>query len=115
MRLYKHTFQYVVIFITAGSSKEAKRIARRLVDERLVACANVLGEVDSIFWWKGKLDHAKERLVIAKTKTSKLDEIVELVERIHSYELPEIIALPIVGGSQAYLNWIGESIGFKER
>ncbi len=110
MRLDKHTFQYVVIFITAGSGKEAKRIARRLVDERLVACANVLGEVDSIFWWKGKQDRAKERLLIAKTERSRLDEIVELVNRIHSYELPEIIALPIVGASQGYLDWIKESV-----
>ena len=102
--------EYVVIFITAGSGKEAKRIARRLVDERLVACANVLGEVDSIFWWKGKQDRAKERLLIAKTERSKLDEIIKLVNRIHSYELPEIIALPIVGASQGYLDWIKECV-----
>ena len=97
---------YIVVFITAGDSEEAGRIARRLLEERLAACVNTIGGVESKFWWKGKLDEAGEIALIVKTKASLLPDIIESVKKSHSYEVPEVIALPIVGGSREYLEWI---------
>ena len=101
-------FAYIVLFITTANPEEAQRISNILLSERKAACINIVSRVDSLFWWQGKLDSAQESLVIVKTKTSLLNEIVTLVREIHSYDIPEIIALPIVGGNQDYLDWIGK-------
>ena len=100
----------IVILITTGSEEEANKIAELLVNERKAACVNIVPRVDSLFWWEGKLDSAQERLLIVKTKASLFPEIVKLVKRVHSYEVPEIIALPIVGGSEDYLEWLDTSV-----
>lgn len=97
---------YIVVLITSGSSEEAGRIARRLLEERLTACVNAINGVESRFWWKDRLEEARETTLIVKTKAVLLPDIIEAVKKLHSYELPEIIALPIVGGSQEYLAWI---------
>ncbi len=96
----------IVVFVTASTEQEAENIARLLVEQRKVACVNIVPRVHSLFWWQGKLDSAQESLLIVKTRASLLDEIVTLVREIHSYHTPEIIALPIVGGNQDYLDWI---------
>lgn len=96
----------VVIFITAAGEEEARRIARLLLDQKKVACVNIVSRVDSLFWWQGKLDSAQETLLIAKTRASLVPEIVAMVKQAHSYELPEIIALPVIGGNEDYLKWI---------
>ena len=101
---------YIVLFITTGSTEEAQQISRLLLEQRKVACVNIIAKVDSLFWWEDKLDSAQENLLIAKTKASLLPEIINLVKEAHSYDVPEIIALPIVGGNQDYLDWIGESV-----
>ena len=98
---------YIVLLITTTNTDEARRISNRLLNQRKAACVNIVPRVDSLFWWQGKLDSAQESLLIVKTKTSLLNEIVTLVREIHSYHTPEIIALPIVGGNQDYLDWIG--------
>ena len=100
----------IIIFITAGTKKEAHRIADLLLNERKAACVNIVPEISSLFWWQDKLDSAQESLLIVKTKASVLNEIVRLVKELHSYDTPEIIALPIVGGNQDYLEWIGKEI-----
>ena len=100
----------IVVFVTAGTEEEARRIAEVLLGERKAACVNIVPKVDSLFWWQGKLDSAQESLLIVKAKTSLLNEIVTLVREIHSYDTPEIIALPIVGGNQAYLDWIDKEV-----
>ena len=100
----------VVIFITTGTDEEAHRIANMLLNQRKVACVNILPKVRSLFWWQDKLDSAQESLLIIKTKASLLDEIVTLVKEIHSYDTPEIIALPIIGGNHDYLDWIGKEV-----
>ena len=100
----------VVIFITVGTDGEAREIANALLTSRKVACVNIVPKVDSLFWWQDKLDSARESLLIVKTKASVLNEIIRLVKEIHSYDIPEIIALPIVGGNQDYLNWIGKEV-----
>ena len=100
---------YIVIYVTCGAKKEAEGIARLLVSTRLVACANLIPKVESVFWWKGKVDRAKEVLVMLKARARDFKSIEKTVRRIHSYDVPEIIAIPIVAGSQDYLRWIENS------
>ena len=101
---------YLVVFITAATAEEAGRIADILVSERKAACVSIISGLHSRFWWQGKIDSADEALLIVKTKTGLLDELIGLVKQNHSYEVPEVIALPIVGGNQDYLKWIGEEV-----
>jgi periplasmic divalent cation tolerance protein len=101
---------YIVIFITAGSSEEAKQIAESLLQKRQAACVNIVPEVQSHFWWEDKLASAGESLLIAKTKESLLPNVIESVKAIHSYSVPEIIALPIIGGNREYLDWIDNEV-----
>ncbi|TET49007.1 MAG: divalent-cation tolerance protein CutA, partial [Dehalococcoidia bacterium] len=98
--------RYIVILITSDSIEEADHIARVLLEKKKVACVNILRGIDSYFWWEGKVDSARENLLIAKTRASLLPEVVALVRKIHSYDVPEVIALPIIGGNQDYLDWI---------
>jgi periplasmic divalent cation tolerance protein len=100
--------KYVIIFVTCAATKEAVTIARALLEKRLVACANIIEGVESRFWWKGKIDSAKECLVMLKAKEKNFKRIEYEVKRVHSYEVPEIIALPIAAGSKDYLRWIDE-------
>ena len=101
--------RYIVILITSDSIEEADHIARVLLEKKKVACVNIVRGIDSYFWWEGKVDSARENLLIAKTRTSLLPEVVALVRKIHSYDVPEVIALPIIGGNQDYLEWIDQS------
>ncbi len=103
-------FVHIVLFITTSGSEEAHRIADALLKQRKVACVNIVPRVSSLFWWQDKLESAEESLLIVKTKASLLDEIVESVKELHSYDVPEIIALPIVGGNQDYLEWIDKEV-----
>jgi periplasmic divalent cation tolerance protein len=96
----------IVVLITAGSQEEAHKIAKLLVNERKAACVNIVPGVDSLFRWKGKIDSARESLLLVKTRASLFPEIISLVKETHSYEVPEIIALPIIGGSEEYLKWL---------
>ena len=100
----------IVILITTGSEEEAHRIADQLLNQRKAACVNIVPRVDSLFWWQGKLDSAQESLLIVKTKASKLKEITKLVKRVRSYEVPEVIALPIIGGNEDYLKWLDTTL-----
>ncbi len=100
----------VVVMITTATEEEAHRIAELLVNQRKAACVNIVPRVDSLFRWQGKLDSAQESLLIVKSKASLLPEIVSLVKGIHSYEVPEIIALPIVSGNEDYLKWIDSEV-----
>jgi periplasmic divalent cation tolerance protein len=96
----------IIVLITAGSEEEAHKIAELLVNEKKAACVNIVPRVDSLFWWEGKIDSARESLLLVKTKASLFPEIISLVKEIHSYKVPEIIALPIIGGSEDYLKWL---------
>ncbi len=97
---------FIVVFISAKDTDEAQKIAKALVKRRQAACVNIVPEVNSHFWWKDKLASTQESLLIVKTKESLLPEVIKSVKKIHSYNLPEIIALPIVGGSPDYLDWL---------
>jgi len=96
----------VVLIVTAADAEEARRIAEVLLKQRKAASVNIVPGVNSLFWWRGKIDSAEENLLIVKTKTPLLNEVIKLVKENHSYEIPQIIALPIVGGNQDYLAWI---------
>jgi periplasmic divalent cation tolerance protein len=98
-----------VILVTCGSTAEAKRIARAVVEARLAACVNILpGAVTSIYRWKEKVESARERLLLIKTSRKHLAKVQATVERLHSYEVPEFIALSIAAGSRKYLAWMDE-------
>jgi periplasmic divalent cation tolerance protein len=101
---------HIVVFVTASSSEEASKIAESLLQQRKAACVNIVSGVASSFWWKGKIDSAQELLLVIKTRASMLPKVVALVKEVHSYEVPEIIALPIVGGNDDYLRWIGNEV-----
>lgn len=100
----------IVVFITTGTGEEARKIAELLLGERKVACVNIVPKVDSLFWWQGKVDSAQESLLIVKTTAWLLPEVIELAKGIHSYEVPEIIALPVIGGNDDYLKWIDSEV-----
>ena len=101
----------LVVLVTCASAAEARRIARAVVQARLAACVNILpGMVTSIYRWKGKVESSKERLLLIKTSRKCLVKLRAEVERLHSYDIPEFIALPISVGSPAYLAWIEENL-----
>lgn len=104
-------FAPVVILITASIDEEAEKIANKLLTQRKAACVNIIPKVQSLFWWKGELDSADEAVLIVKSKASLVDEIVSLVREFHSYEVPEVIALPLIGGNPDYLNWMSDELG----
>jgi periplasmic divalent cation tolerance protein len=95
-----------VVFVTTGSGEEAESISRALVDERLAACVNVLPGVTSVYRWQGRVERAAETLLIIKTEQRRLDAVIDRVRALHSYTVPEIVALRIDGGSESYLRWL---------
>jgi periplasmic divalent cation tolerance protein len=95
--------------MTAATSDEASRIAEMLVTSRLAVCVQVLPEIQSVYRWKGEVEHANEVLLLAKTTSEKFDALDRAVREIHSYDTPEIVALPITAVSEPYLNWLLES------
>lgn len=101
---------FVVVFITTSTEKEAQKISNNLLKEKLVSCVNIIKGVNSRFWWKDKIESANEFLLIAKTELNLFKNIVKIVKTLHSYEVPEIIALPIIDGNKDYLDWIKKSI-----
>lgn len=96
----------IVILITTSSEGEARKIADMLLNERKAACVNIVPKVESLFWWQGNIESAQENLLIVKTNTAKLKEITDLIKKVHTYEVPEIIALPIIGGNEDYIKWL---------
>ena len=100
----------IMVFITASSIIEAKLIGQSLVEKQLAACSNIITNVHSIFVWNKELCNEEEVLLIIKTDKKVLDKVVNEVRVLHSYEVPEIIAIPIVGGYKDYLQWIENSV-----
>jgi len=108
--------QYIVVLVTAKDKKEASKIAKGLLEAKLIACANIIDGVQSLFWWQGKIGSSHEVLLVLKTKMNLLKELSVKVKSLHSYQTPEIIALPIVSGNKDYLQWIDSNVvgaGFK--
>ncbi len=99
-----------VALVTCSSKQEAQALACGIVEARLAACVNIVPAIESIFWWEGKLDSAQELLLIIKTRKTKFVALAHYVKTHHSYQVPEIILLPIEQGHEPYLNWIRESV-----
>ncbi|MSO56023.1 MAG: divalent-cation tolerance protein CutA [Acidobacteria bacterium] len=99
----------VVVWTTIGSATDGQTLASILVNERLAACVNLLGEMDSIYRWKGGVESERERQLVIKTSADRLPLLQARVHELHPYEVPEFMVLPVVGGSEKYLNWIKES------
>jgi periplasmic divalent cation tolerance protein len=102
--------QHIVVLVTVKDKKEAIKIAQGLLKAKLIACANIIDGVQSLFWWQGKIDSSKEVLLILKTKKNLFKKVCTRVKSLHSYQTPEIIALSIVNGSENYLSWINASV-----
>ena len=102
--------EFIVVMITSPDREEARRIADALLEKRQAACVGIYPQGESFFRWQGKLDRAEEFLLIAKTAGDLLEPLIATVQSLHSYEVPEIVALPIAGGSREYLDWLAGEV-----
>jgi len=101
---------FLAIFVTAGSEQEGAKIGRTLVEEGLVACANIVPHIRSVYRWKGQIREEGETLLIMKSREELFEKINHRIQELHSYEVPEIIALPVMAGSKPYLRWIEDNV-----
>ena len=99
-----------LIYITVGTLEEAQKIGRTLVEDRLVACVNIINNITSMYWWEGKIQNDKEVILIAKTTQSRVPEVIERVKTLHSYVCPCIVALAIDAGNSPFLDWIEREV-----
>ena len=97
----------VLVYVTAPSVKAAERIGTAVVKEGLAACANVLGPIRSVFRWQGKIERTREAVLILKTRKSRVAALTRRIKALHPYSVPCVVALPIVGGNDAFLDWVG--------
>jgi len=100
---------YGVVLVTVASLSEGQAISTKLIEAKLAACVNLL-PIDSIYLWQGKINQDREYQLIIKTDLSKFEQLTDKIKTLHSYEVPEIIAIPIVAGSKTYLDWLGTSM-----
>ena len=101
----------IVVFMTAGSADEARRIANELVERQLAACVQILPEIESVYRWKDEIEREKEILILAKTTAARFDALEKAVRAIHSYETPEIVAVPMSQVSETYRAWLAGNVG----
>jgi periplasmic divalent cation tolerance protein len=101
---------YIIIIVTTAGREEAETIVQRLLEARLIACANIIGPVSSHFHWSGKMEKTEEYLILMKSRKDLFEKLSETVKALHSYEVPEILALPVVEGSKAYMDWLGSCL-----
>ena len=104
-----------VVLVTCGSLKEARKIATGVVEARLAACVNIgTTAVESVYRWKGKVEKAREFLLVMKTTVARVGALEKEVKRLHGYDVPEFVVLEVEGGSKEYLRWVEESVGAKD-
>ena len=101
---------YIIIIVTTAGREEAETIVQRLLEAKLIACANIIGPVSSHFHWSGKIEKAEEYLILMKSRRDLFEKLSETVKALHGYEVPEILVLPIVEGSKAYMDWLGSCL-----
>jgi len=99
----------LILVLTTAPDDEAEALARTLVEERLAACVNVHAPMTSLYWWKGKIERDAERQIVIKTTRDRLEALTARLFELHSYELPELLVVPVVGGSEAYVDWVKAS------
>ena len=100
----------IVCLSTASSDEEAAKIARALVEEELAACVNLVPKIRSIYRWQGKIEDGAEVLMVIKTRRPKVDALVARIKALHSYTVPEVVAMDVIGGNPDYLAWVAESV-----
>jgi periplasmic divalent cation tolerance protein len=100
----------IVVLMTAANEDDGAKLAKLLVEARLAACVSLVPQARSFFWWEGKIDEQRETVMIAKTQRHILPQLIETVQKNHSYSVPEIIALPIIDGAANYLNWLAAEV-----
>ncbi|MDO8637164.1 MAG: divalent-cation tolerance protein CutA [Dehalococcoidia bacterium] len=98
--------KFIQVLTSAGTKEDAQKIAQFVVEKRLAGCAQVIGPITSIYWWEGKIDSAEEWLCIIKSRNDLYKELEKAIQQIHPYKVPEILAVPVVEGSQSYLEWL---------
>ena len=101
--------EFVVVLVTTADAEEGARLGRALVEERLAACANVVGPIRSIYRWQGAVEEAGEHLVLLKARAADVGQLETRVRALHSYDVPEVLALPVAAGSAPYLAWLADS------
>lgn len=99
-----------LVYVTTANLDEARKIGRKLVEKRLVACANIVPKIDSIYWWKGEVCQEEEALIFLKTTSEKVEGVIKAIKELHSYEVPAIVAIEISTGNPDYLRWISEEV-----
>ncbi len=110
----KRETKYRVVLVTCATLEEARKIARDVVERKLAACVNIVTHaVESFYSWEGKLENSSEYLLLMKTTEERLEELQKQTLSLHSYDTPEFIVLPVVAGSEEYLQWLGESLDAK--
>jgi periplasmic divalent cation tolerance protein len=102
--------EFIVVYVTAGSPAEGERLARALVEERLAACVNRIKAVQSVYRWQGRVEQSDEELLIIKSRKDLFPALEKRVRELHSYAVPEVIAVPLVAGSAGYLGWLGDQV-----
>ena len=100
---------FIVVLTTIPTRSQSQKLARAILKKHLAACVNILGPAESLFWWQGEIDRAKEFVLLLKTRASRFTRLRQFIEKHHPYSVPEIVALPIKKGSASYLNWIRKS------
>ena len=101
---------HIIVVVTTSSKAEAERVTQSLLEARLIACANIVGPVQSLFHWSGKINKAEEYLILMKSRKGLFGKLSAVVKASHSYDVPEIIALPIIDGSKPYLDWLSNCL-----
>ena len=103
--------KYRLIYITAEHKEEARAIGKVLVEERLVACVNIIDGMEAMFWWEGKAQSESETVLIAKTTADAVEKLTDRVKEVHSYDCPAVVAIPVENGNPEFLSWISEEVG----
>lgn len=98
--------EYIQVFTTTDTKENARQIARRVVEKNLAACAQVIGPISSIFWWKNNINEEEEWLIIIKSRKDLYEDLEHAIMKVHKYEIPEILAVPVLAGAKSYLEWL---------
>jgi periplasmic divalent cation tolerance protein len=104
------TPDFLVVLCTCGSAEEAAKVARGLVERELAACVNIIPSLRSVYRWQGAVEEAEEHLLVIKSRRDLLTAVEQAIGELHSYEVPEVLALPVAGGSNGYLDWLGSNL-----
>ncbi|HSM57099.1 MAG TPA: divalent-cation tolerance protein CutA [Candidatus Sulfomarinibacteraceae bacterium] len=103
--------EFLQVFITAGDREEARRLARALVERRLAGCVQIVSPIESIYWWEDEIESAEECLCLIKTSRARYEALEAAIRELHSYDTPEILAMPVAEGNRDYLQWLRGEIG----